>query len=60
VFPECHYLYQYFLVFINNPNVQAALVIVIRKSANNTKLGQAMRMSQERELLQASLDKMTA
>jgi hypothetical protein len=43
VFPECHYLYQYFL---NNPNVKAALVIVIRKSANNAKLGQAMRMSQ--------------
>jgi hypothetical protein len=40
-----------FLVFINNLDVQAALVTIIQKFANDTKLGLALRTDSDRELL---------
>jgi ribonuclease P/MRP protein subunit RPP40 len=49
-----------FLVFINNLDVQAALVTIVRKFADDTKLAQAVRTDSDRELLQSSLDKLTA
>ncbi len=49
-----------FLVFINNLDVQAALVTLVRKFADDTKLGQAVRTDSDRELLQSSLDKLAA
>jgi hypothetical protein len=48
-----------FLIFINNLDVQAALVTIIRKFADDTKLGQVVKRSQDAELLQQCLDKLT-
>jgi hypothetical protein len=49
-----------FLVFINNLDVQAALVTIVRKFADDTKLGQVVKTDRDSEVLQNSLDKLTA
>jgi ribonuclease P/MRP protein subunit RPP40 len=48
-----------FLIFINNLDVQAALIIVVKKFAHDTKLGQIVKSDQDRALLQQCLDQMT-
>jgi ribonuclease P/MRP protein subunit RPP40 len=49
-----------FLVFINNLDAMVQLITIIRKFADNTKLGQVIRSQAERDLLQQCLDKTTA
>jgi hypothetical protein len=46
-----------FLVFINNFNSQAALLTIVPKFVDDTKLGHVMRPDQGRQELQTSLDK---
>jgi ribonuclease P/MRP protein subunit RPP40 len=48
-----------FLVFVNNLDVQAALVSVLMKFASNTKLGQEVRCEMDYWTMQDGLDKMT-
>jgi hypothetical protein len=47
-----------FLVFINNLDAMAHLSTVLKKFADDTKLGQVIRSQSDRELLQGSLDQM--
>jgi hypothetical protein len=49
-----------FLIFINNLDVQAALVTTVKKFADDTKLGQIVRTDKDRETLQQCLDQLTA
>jgi mannose/fructose/N-acetylgalactosamine-specific phosphotransferase system component IID len=48
-----------FLIFINNLNVQAALIIVLQMFSDDTKLGQNVKYNQDRSALQQCPDKMT-
>jgi ribonuclease P/MRP protein subunit RPP40 len=59
--PQCSVLGPIlFLVFINNLDVQTALVTIVRKFADDTKLGQVVKTDRDSEVLQNSLDKLTA
>jgi ribonuclease P/MRP protein subunit RPP40 len=49
-----------FLIFINNLDVQAALITTVKKFADDTKLGQVVRTDQDRIALQNCLNKLTA
>lgn len=49
-----------FLVFINNLDMMAHLITVIKKFADDTKLGQVIRSEADRDRLQDCLDRMTA
>jgi Reverse transcriptase (RNA-dependent DNA polymerase) len=48
-----------FLIFINDIDDAAAVVEVIRKFADDTKVGQTIRSEDDRKLLQGALDKLT-
>jgi hypothetical protein len=48
-----------FLIFFNNLDVQAALITVIKKFADHTKLGQIVKSDKDRAALQQCLDQMT-
>jgi hypothetical protein len=48
-----------FLIFINNLDVQAALLTTVKKFADDTKLAQVQRDDRDRQLLQNSLDKLS-
>jgi mannose/fructose/N-acetylgalactosamine-specific phosphotransferase system component IID len=48
-----------FLIFINNLDIQTALLTTVKKFADNTKLGQVQRDDSDRQLLQDSLDKLS-
>jgi ribonuclease P/MRP protein subunit RPP40 len=48
-----------FLIFINNLDVQADLIIVVKMFADDTQLGQNVKYNQDRAALQQCLDKMT-
>ncbi len=48
-----------FLIFINNLDVQAELVTVLKKLADDTKLGHVVKCENDRRVLQETLDKMT-
>jgi hypothetical protein len=47
-----------FLIFINDLDVAAVMIDILRKFADDTKLGQTVSTPEERELLQQALDKL--
>jgi ribonuclease P/MRP protein subunit RPP40 len=48
-----------FLIFINNLDVQAAMITTVKKFADDTKLGQVVRTEQDKIALQNCLNKLT-